>query len=641
MRSLRFVTITSALAIGLSLALYSPTFGDSWAYDDIDYINLCARMLSGEIGVWRAIFYPHGEHLVAGFQALFFAYLRVVGIDAFGWRVGVAIVHSLSAIFLALLARRYAGSARAGIAATVVYIGACGFSSMWIWFPTGAPVPLMTALLTGSAALLAWRDHLTVRRVLAGVAVAVALVTESAFAPMALLPAVIDEYERRREGRRGIGAFSIWTLVAISATAVLVTALSRTTAAPLAINLQSGLPRAAYLILVAPFRFFLPGALVTAATDTGFAILGSVFGIVITSAVAALLIGLWRREAPPLAVIAMLSLPGSLGVIFLIGIGRSSASYQSLFATDRYFFPLLIPAALLAGAVTNSISFQGWSRSLRALLLLTLSIAVLGELALQRRAMLGPIPRIVYARHGARFASLVRLANLLDRAGPFAIPNQAIWFSDVHNGHLYTPVLTDLLCRGCDRLRLGGEKVDAATAARLNLVLDQWARSSGEPLPFLRVVNGRVINTRLRRRVDFSQGPYADRGLRGFYEWQKPYRWMGKRGEMEITIGPFDLTLTLAAPIAELRRRFGWSSLSVRATLVDVETGLIVPIGSVKLAQDGAQSFSLPITPFRSVFGNGRTARLVLECDRTWIPFDGSSDQRPHSVQVFAAGSDG
>ncbi|HVR37608.1 MAG TPA: hypothetical protein VMU84_00820 [Thermoanaerobaculia bacterium] len=126
-------------------------------------------------------------------RLLFFSYLHFFGIDAFGWRAGIVLIHALSAIFLAILARRYAGSARAGITTPVIYVGACGFTSMWIWFPTGATVPLMMVALTGAALLLSKRDHLTLRRVAAGVAVILALLSESSFAPMALLPAVIDD----------------------------------------------------------------------------------------------------------------------------------------------------------------------------------------------------------------------------------------------------------------------------------------------------------------------------------------------------------------------------------------------------------------------------------------------------------------
>jgi hypothetical protein len=270
-------------------------------------------------------------------------------------------------------------------------------------------------------------------------------------------------------------------------------------------------------------------------------------------------------------------------------------------------------------------------------------VALVGELALQRRAMLANIPNSAYITHQERLASLVRLTELLEQAGPMEIPNQDLWFSDLHNGRMSTAVLTALLCTHCERLHLGERTVNAAEGARLDAVLDRWARESGAPVPFLRVVDGRIVNTGLQWGVDFAKGDYADRGTVGFCAWERPYRWMGKRGELRLTIGPRDLTLRMAAPISELRRRFGWGSLFVRATLIDAETGLAFPIGTAVLTGDGVRSFSLPTTPMRQALGSGRTARLLLESDRTWtVAATATSDAAcPRSVQLFAAGTDG
>ncbi|HVR37609.1 MAG TPA: hypothetical protein VMU84_00825 [Thermoanaerobaculia bacterium] len=197
----------------------------------------------------------------------------------------------------------------------------------------------------------------------------------------------------------------------------------------------------------------------SANTDRRLAILTIVAGATIACVVLALLVALWRRGVPQLAVIAALTIPGSLGVVLLIGLGRSRLSYETLYATDRYFFPLLIPVCLLGGAVAGSISFATWSRFPRGLLLAFLTIAAIGELALQRRGMLAMIPTSVYAKHDARFASLTRLVTLLDRAGPIEIPRQTLWFPDLHNGKLRSEILTEVFCRNgrCRGVRLGTE----------------------------------------------------------------------------------------------------------------------------------------------------------------------------------------
>jgi hypothetical protein len=595
-RQLRFVCIVSALSIVLAVILYFPTFRLPFAYDDVDYINLGARLLAGEMSVLDALFTPHSEHLVAGCRALFFPYLYFFGLDAFAWRVFIVIVHALSAVFLAILARRYAGSTRAGIATAIVYIGACGFSAMWIWFPTGATVPLMMLLLNAAAALLAWRDHLTVRRFVAAGLVILALLTESAFAPMALFPALIDEYERRRAGQRRIGWFSIATLLSIAGAFVLVTVIFRNASGVVSINPWAGLPRAAFLLVAAPFRFFFPGISVISSSVARVAILVAVVGTTIAAVVLALLVALWRRRVPPLATIAVLALPGALGVLTLIGLGRWNFSWQTLYDTDRYFFPLMIPLSLLAGAIAGSISFDGWPRLARALVLTCVAIAVFGELALQRRAMLAPIPRPVYAKHDARFASLQRLMNLLNDAGPIDIPRQTLWFADLHNGKLRTEILTAIICGNgrCPRVRLGGETVDAATAARLNPILDRWAHESGERVPFIRVVDGRLLNTRVQWHIDSVNKP--------------------------LTIASQKLEVVMAAPVAQ----------TVHAKLVDIQSGLTFPLESVTITHQGPQTHVFSTRPMYSVVGEGRPARLILECER-----------RPHCVQFFSAGSAG
>lgn len=625
---MRFVLVVSAFALALAFALYLPTLRCQFAYDDIDYINLAGKVLAGKAGYWQTLFHPHAEHLVAGFQALFFAYLSWFGLDAFVWRIAVVVVHVASAVFLALLARRYAESGRAGIATAAIYVGACGFSSLWVWFPSGATVVLMMALLTGSAALLAWRNHLTLRRVIAGAGVVLALLTESSFAPMALLPAVIDEYERRREGRRGIGVFSVFTAMSIAGTVALVLWLSRGQATSISIDFTRGVPRGVFLVLAAPFRFFFPSVPISASTPARFAMFLSALGCIVLSAILALLVTLWRRGIPRLAVIAVLTLPASLGVLTLIGLGRWNLPYPALYETDRYFFSLLVPLSLTGGAVVASISLAAWSRLPRILLLTCVAIMLLGELALQRRAMYYAFPRIVYDRHAVRFASLARLTGILDRAGPIELPRQALWFTDVHNAKVHTPVLTAIICGHgrCPNVRLGDRTVDTATAARLNPLLDQWARESDEPVPLLRVVDGRIVNTRIRWGVDFAHGDFEGQGLRGFGAWQKPARWMSGRGEVPLSISPNPIDVTLAAPMS--------AAVTVRAALIDDDTKLTFPIGSAIVTGHAPQKFSFSTAPYRSRLGLGRTARLVLTCDRTWTV---AGDCTPRCVQVFSA----
>ena len=586
--SLRFAATIWIAAAALSLALYFPTLRNAWAYDDVDYINVSAGVLTGERSLSAALWLSQGEHLIPAFRLLLLAYLKVVGLDAFLWRFMVVLLHATAAMFLALIALRYTGSRRAGMTAAMLYAGACGFSSMWIWFPSGATVPLAFAWTTAAAALLAWRDHLFARRIAAGVLVVLAMLAESAFLPLAILPATIDEIERRGNGaRRAVGPFTIFTIAAMGIVAFVTTRLMATPHGP--INIWKGLPRAVYLVLVAPFRLFFPGIPVFAVDPTvKTAVLGSVLGIVVGGVILALLAGLWRRGIPKLAIVAVLSSAGPLGIMLLVGVGRWWTSYRDLYEADRYFFPLLIPIALLAAAVSASISFRDWPRSARAIAILAIVTVITGELALHRRAMLRRIPFVIYETHGRRFASLAEVSRLLETAAVARISNKDLWFSDVHNGHIDPGVLTHVL--GSSRVRVTPDRIDDETAARLNPMLDALARHAGDPVSFIRVVDGHLVNTRFVPAADLRHG-LITRG----------------RGELKFNMAPSGVYLTLesATPLPS----------RVRVTLIDDSSGFVYPLGAVDVAAGGPREFQLPSKIARQL-GHGRVVRLVLECDQ-------------------------
>lgn len=586
LRPSRFPIVLSAIAVCLAVALYLPTFRLPFAFDDVDYVNVASHPLSGEASWVSALFYPHSEHLVPGFQALFFPYLHFLGVNAMPWRVGAVLVHALSAIFLGLIARRFTNTRRAGITAAFVYVAACGFASMWVWFPTGATVPIMFALLTGSAWLLTHRDRLRARRIAAAIAVMLALLAEGSFAPIAILPAMFDEYERRREGKRGVGALMIFSLLAIAATAFTTSVLARRAQFPVHINVAAGLPRALFLVLSAPLRFFLPGIYLHALSDLRLGILLCVIGVMMGAAVLAFLVALWRRGIPPLVRLALLTLPGSLGVLVLIGLGRFQTSFETFYVTDRYYFPLLIPIALLAGAIASSLSFADWPRTARVALAGCLVIAIIGAVAIQRRAMLSSVPWAAFDTHDARFRSLQRLMAMLDANGPLALPrSQELWFPDLHNGRIRNEALTTVICPRCRNVTLGQEPIDAATAARVNVTLDRWAAQSGERVPFVRVVDGHLENTHMIWRIS------------------EP-RWIGKQDAITMHLSYEPVTLTLAAP----------HGATVRAFLVDVGTGLRWPAGSATVTPT-PRPFPFSSAGPRGQVGSGRLTRIELACD--------------------------
>lgn len=666
----------AAAVLGLALLLYYPTLGASWAYDDIDYINQAADCMAGKLGFLDLLLRPQGEHVVAGFRLALFASLKLFGVTAFPFRLFVLVAHAGSAFLLGLVARRYstsgAGSAAAGWAAGLLYLAACGFSSMWIWFPSGSTVPFAMAALTGALALLAHRDRLGVRRsrLLAGVLVLTALLTESTLAPMALVPAALDEYERRRAGaRRPVGPFTVFCLAAAAAVAALASLVYTRTFGPhLSVSVRHGLPRFAFLLLAAPFRLFFPGLQVLA-SEPGLrtALLGSLLGLAVAAPAAALLLVLWRQGRPRLAMVAALATVGPLGVLGLVGLGRWRNSYWELYDADRYFFTLLVPLALLAGAVAATAAgrLAAWPRRSRWALLALLAVGLGAELALHRRAMLGRIPFDVYQAHEDRFAQLGRLAARLQAAAralppgepPLAVPDAALWFPDVHNGQITTRTLLHVIARGSEpRLRLGGPAVAARDARVLDRVFDEWAREIGAPLPYLSIVDGRLTDAHVIRFADFRTGPQAAAVVSGFFPWEGTSRWMGKRGELRLTLTSPSLVFYLAVPPEALGSGAlasgplgsgprgsgpGERPIRVQVTAVDEAIGWAAPLGTLAVERPDLQLYRLDATPFLSRLGNGRAVHLVLESDRTWRPsgtIPGSADVRDLAVQVFAAG---
>jgi hypothetical protein len=633
--SVRYALGLILLTAALSLALYFPTLRYSWAFDDIEYMNVSAEFLAGKLSLLSALAIPHDEHVVPLFRLLFLTYMKLFGLNAVLWRVLSVLVHAASAVFVALLAWRYSGKERAGVAAAIVYAASCGFSSMFVWFPSGAAVPLSFAALTGASALLAWRDHLRVRRIIAGIAVVAALLAWRSFAPMAFLPAIIDEIERRLEGaRRPIGAFSLFCLAAIASVVLggmpLITVHVES-------NTLHGLPRSLFLVLVAPFRFFFP-SLPIIASDTGrsTALLGSALGVTVGAVIIALLAVLWRRGVPRLARVATLCAIPPVGAISLIGLFRSQMTYLETYDADRYFYPLLIPIALLAGAVAASISLAGCSRGTRIAFALALVAVGTGEIAIHQRAMLRWIPVGAYVAHGHRFATLDRLVRRLESAGPMEIPDDRIWFPGMYQ-RIETAVLTNILSDG-HRLHIGSTHIDPG---RLNPLLDAWAIEQGEAVPFVRVIDGNLVNTRLPTIVDFSKAPCDDLVL-GFLEWEKPFRWMGARSNLTAMVATSDLELRLAAPLSDLRRRYpAWTSMPVHVTLVDGESGYTADLGVINITEDGVHDYRLPVTSLTSHAGIGGFATIVLQCDHVWKPSEiyGTADRRERSVQVFSAGT--
>lgn len=649
--------VLALMVLVVGLVELFPTFRTAYAYDDLDCLNLAADVLAGKASYWEAVLRPHNEHFLPLLRVAFHASASWFGINPTPFRLVVFVAHVTTAWLLGLLALHYTGRAAGAFAAGLAYVLPGGLSSMMLWAVTAAGPPIGLLGLSAALLALAHRDTLGVlrARLLAGAGCVFALLAGSGLMPLLAGPLLLDEYERRRgaDRRRFVGPFAVFCLLAM-VTFALATALlyahfygHRPELKPI-----KSIPRAAFLLVITPYRYVLPGlGLPIGGSRLGTVLLWLSLGLAIAAPVAALLIALWRRGVSPLARIALMTFLGPLGVLLLVGAGRWNWSPFELFEADRYFFVLLLPLALLVGAAAAAAvdRMNGWTSRQRTAILALCAVAFGAELVLHRRAVLGRVPFDIFAAHERRFAQLSGLADSLSAAAsklppgspPLLLPDDELSFHDVHNRRVSARMLLHVIASDASRLGLASGPVSARDAGILNPVFAAWGHAIGEPKLAPRVVDGRLTKPKAGELVDFRQGPEEPAVLAGFYPWEGTYRWMGQRGELRLTLTAPSLQLVLAAPISQLRAARGWSAIALSVTAIDETTNTAVTLGTIRVNEDGPRAYAVDASPFLLRF-RGRSARLVLEADRTWRPTEvlpGSQDPRNLSVILVTAGS--
>jgi hypothetical protein len=661
----RFAAGAALLALALGGLLYGPTFRCSWAFDDMDYLNYAAQVLAGREGYWSSVFHPHLEHLVPLVRIAFHASLALFGVWALPFRLAAFLAHAGAACFMALVARRYTGSSAAGRAAAVAYVLPAGFSSVWIWLMTGAGVPLGLFGLTGALAALAWTGSLGRARArgLAAAGLLVAAAAESTLVPLFLVAALFDEIERRRPGaapRRGpVGAFTLailgGALVAMAGAAIL---YRRAYGQLFALDFRRGLPRALFLALVAPFRYLFPGLPLARGGDppSFVPVHGCLFGLVVAAAVASLLLGLGRRFPAALVPVTAAAASGPLAILLLVGLARAGNSFDELYEADRYFFTLLLPISLLAAGATAGLraAAAGWPPRRRRALAAILAGAVAAEAMMHFDTLQERVTFPAFAQHERRFAQLARLDSALARAArqlppgqaPLRFPDSDLHFPDVHNGRISAALLLYGVGRGRTGVELARGPVGERDARLLDPVLAAWATSIGEPLPYLSIAGGRLVDAHRHVMADFRRESGEAMVVSGFYPWEGAYRWMGRRGVLRLTTSEVPrLVLRLGAPARQIARRFPERRpILVNVSLTDQMTGIEVPIATLSIGPDeGDSDHVVDCGAFFRRFGNGRRILLVLAAGPAWRPADvlpHTHDERLLTVRVAAAGFD-
>ncbi|HSB63866.1 MAG TPA: hypothetical protein VLJ18_06850, partial [Thermoanaerobaculia bacterium] len=569
MSNRRFVSFAVGSTALLGLWLYAPTFRASYAHDDMDFLNLAADLLSGRAPFWSVLFRPQGDHFVPVMRFLLTASAALFGTNATPLRLLVFAAHLLSALFIALTARRVLRDDAASLVAGILYVLPCGFSSMLVWFPSAGGVPIGVAGLTGALAAIVHADTLGRTRagLLAAAGCAFALACDNTLVPLLAGPFFVSIVERRRAGDRRVASRLEVFLVALAALALLATwlAYARQTGVVLHTEPLAALKRFVFLACVAPFRYVFPGPSVLQPYGVveWFPKMEATFGIVIAlTVVAAFLVLLTPSTRRGLAV-ALATLPVGLGYMALAAIARWNYPYAELFDADRYFFLLLISAALFAGFAAAALHERLRADRRLTAVLLGLALAAFGlEALLHRRAMLYRATLDVYASHARRFATLTRLAGMLADAArslppdapALEVPDTNLFFPDVHNGRISTRfLLTISNRRPTPRLVLARGPVGPRDASLLNGVFGAWARELGAE-PWFAVEGGEIRDLHRPGVVDFVVSAHAANVLSGFYAWGRPSRWMERRGVVRAVLAGPILRVELACPVDALAK---------------------------------------------------------------------------------------
>ncbi len=651
MKAGRLALTAAAAAGGLGAFLYGPTFQNAFAYDDIDYLNQAADVLAGRAGFSTVLFRPQGEHFVPVLRLLLTASATLFGTDATPLRLLVFAAHVLSAVFLALAARRLLEDDAAAITAAVFYVLPCGFSSMWIWFPSGGCVPIGIAGVTGALAAVVHRDVLGRRRadLLAAAGCGFALLCDNSLVPLLAAPFLVSLVERRAAGDRRLACGLEGFLAALAAGALLLTRVfyARLTGLALATEPAAALKRFVFLAAAAPFRYVFPGPTVLRPLGgaEAFPRMEAVFGaLVVLAAAAAFLLALTPSARRGMRA-ALATLPAGLGFLALVAVARWNVPYEELFDSDRYFFPLAISAALGGAVLVASLRARlaGDAPRRRALALLGLA-AFAASLFLQRTAMLNRVSWAVYAEHGAVLARVERLAARLSDAAralpadapPLRVPDAGLAFPEVHNGFLTTRfLLTVANRRPTPRLVLADGPVSSRDAALLDRVFVAWARDEGEA-PRFAVEAGAIRDLRRPGTVDFLTSAGEPDVVSGFFGWERPGRWMSARGVLRTMLTGRTLRLTFDCPADALAA--AGAPLPSLAAAVEGEGGTRVELGATTTAGSGwrTRTLAVPADAFERL--RGAPVRVVLDAAPTWRPADvlrGSRDDRALSVRLL------
>lgn len=651
----RRLVFGAVLVVVSATALYAPTLRLSFAYDDVDLLNRSADLLAGRAEPIRTLFQIHNGHVLPVIRMLFACFAWLFGPVATPLRLVILGAHVLSALFIGLVARRLLGSDLSFVVGALAYVLPSGLSSMWVWFPSAGCVPLgLAGLYAAVAALVLTRsENLRRARAIAAAGVVWMLLCDSSLVPFVVTPALLDEWRRREQGARTRpGVLAIFCAVLGAATVAASWWTLRSAPAPYRFPpLGALVSTSGFLVATAPFRLLFPGSHVPSligdpAPSARLLVAWGAVAWLLFASICALALRRYRQAGLG---VAMRLLPGCFGWIALVALGRWRTSLPDLWDADRYYFGFLGPLALILTLLAHRL-FAGLASttpSSRVTIAASLGALAVLEIALHRTALVRRVPVSIYDAHARRFAEITDLASRLEREtrerGSLALPDADLFFRDVHNNRLSTRFLLTVCDRERSRgLHLASEPVDAASAARLNAVLTDWARAIGEPEPPFHVGDGFLRSSREEPSVDFRIRDAPASVGDGFYAWEGAYRWTGERALLRLRYdGSPTLRLVLAAPVDAIRaRRPQLDALRVRARLSFGGDAPRLDPFTIEIRSSTTVEYVVSLPSAATRIPPGSSALLAFRIEDPWRPVDvlpGSGDSRVLGVQVHAA----
>lgn len=629
---------------GTLLFIYARSLGAGFGWDDMDYLHVAADFVAGDEPLSRNVFRLHQEHMMPLSRLVFATTLATLGAEAWPIRLVNLIFHGLGGLAMALLAARLVRSTGAGIASGIAYVLPAAFSSMWIWIPSGGGVPMGLAATAGLCALVLTQDRLrrSLFLILAFLSSAVACLSENTALFFLASPILLHAVSRARSRR--LPDFPLVALVlapGIATTAVFLTQYGHTQGFTLA-AVPAALLHVGFLLASAPLRFLFPAFLLTftAPGETRVLLFASAYGLLLLGLVAIATLALpgARRYALELAAITS----GPLVWISIVGFARATTPYSDLWFQERYYFPLLLPASLIAGMLFRGF-IHDWlptqPRSVRVLAR-TILLVMLGAYALsQRSALNARIPYTTFSSHTARFDALRDVLRQMRHPEKLVIPDTAIAFSDLHNSRLSTRLLVSLAGPSLrTSFDIGPALLPPREAQRLRSALQPLALNPDPQLRLSVDEHGALVQSE-SGLADFTVAPHENRVTGGFHHWERRYRWLGRSGTVRLPASGSTLIAQVGAPLTTIRQAMPSITAIVLRVHIRAASGPAYELPPISLTNDAAVSYEVEVPT--GLQSPANTELFVdLRADTVWRPslVLGSDDSRELSARIYRVG---